>query len=166
MTAELTFIDTNVLVYAHDRSAGAKHLAARRLVAHLWDTRSGTLSTQVLQEFHVIATRKLPKPLAPERARRVLRRYATWPVQLIEPPDILHASELSQRHRMSFWDALIVTCALRSGATVLATEDLQAGRRLSGIRIENPFVGEASSSGDSRRPGPPASPGPGQQAPS
>ena len=139
MTAEVTFVDTNVLLYAHDRTAGARHEAARDLVAALWGTRRGALSTQVLQEFYVNATRKLPKPLPAARARAVVRRYANWQVHHIDPADIIAASELERRHRLSFWDALIVTAALRLGASVLATEDLQHGRELAGVRIVDPF---------------------------
>jgi predicted nucleic acid-binding protein len=139
MSAELTFLDTNVLLYAHDRSAGAKHETARSLVAHLWDTRTGALSTQVLAEFYVNATRKLPKPMSPVRARAAVARYATWPVQRIEPGDIPGASELAERHRLSFWDALIIASAYRAGAAVLASEDLQPGVP-GGVRIENPFA--------------------------
>lgn len=139
MNAERTFVDTNVLLYAHDRSAGSKHDLARTLMRELWGTRSGVLSTQVLQEFYVIATRKLPRPLSAPRARALISRYATWPIHRIEPSDILAASELEKRHRLSFWDALVVTAASRTGASILATEDLQHGRRIAAVRIVSPF---------------------------
>lgn len=139
MTADLTFVDTNVLLYAHDRSAGQKHELARDLLVRLWGSRTGVLSTQVLGEFYVNATRKLPKPLSPIRARTIIRRYATWPVCRIDPDDLIAASELETRHRLSFWDALIVISATRSGATILATEDLQHGRRFEKLVILDPF---------------------------
>jgi predicted nucleic acid-binding protein len=140
MTDELTFVDTNILLYAPDRSAGSKHEIAGRLVAQLWGTRSGVLSTQVLQEFYVNATRKLPKPVTGARARRMVARYAAWSVLRIEPTDIINASELEARHRLSFWDALIITSAARARARVLATEDLQHERMIAGVRIVNPFL--------------------------
>ena len=140
MSAEPTFVDTNVLLYAHDRSAGRKHEVARALLAALWGTREGVLSTQVLQEFYVNATRKLPRPVAPARARTIVSRYATWPVMRIEPADVLAASELEVRHRLSFWDALIVVSAARAGAGSIVTENLQHGRTLAGVRIVNPFA--------------------------
>jgi len=139
MTAELTFIDTNVLLYAHDRTAAQKHEVARDLIADLWGTRAGALSTQVLQEFYVNATRKLPRPLSASAARKVIGRYATWTVHHIEPADIIAASELEKRHRQSFWDALVIISAARAGATTLATEDMQHGRTIAGVRIVNPF---------------------------
>ncbi len=139
MTADLTFVDTNVLLYAHDRSAGQKHEFARDLLVRLWGSRTGVLSTQVLQEFYVNATRKLPKPLSPIRARTIIRRYATWPVRRIDPDDLIAASELETRHSLSFGDALIIISATRSGATVLATEHLQHGRRFEKLVILDPF---------------------------
>ena len=139
MTADLTFVDTNVLLYAHDRSAGQKHELARDLLVRLWGSRTGVLSTQVLGEFYVYATRKLPKPLSPIRARTIIRRYATWPVRRIDPDDLIAASELETRHSLSFRDALIIISATRSGATILATEDLQHGRRFEKLVILDPF---------------------------
>lgn len=140
MTAELTFVDTNILLYAHDRSAGIKHDIARGLLADLWGTRSGALSTQVLQEFYVNATRKLPKPMTAAKARLIVERYGNWMVASVEPADIVAASHLEKRHRQSFWDALIITSASRLGAKTLLTEDLQHGRRIAGLTIVDPFA--------------------------
>lgn len=139
MTADLVFIDTNVLLYAHDRTAGRKRAAAAALLERLWGTRAGALSTQVLQEFYVNATRKLPKPLPAPRARAIIDRYATWHVHRVEPSDIVAASELEKRHRQSFWDALVIVSAARIGATTLASEDMQHGRRIAGLVIVDPF---------------------------
>ena len=139
MSDEPTFVDTNVLIYAYDRSAADKHRAARRWLSDLWEMRTGVLSTQVLQEFYVNATRKLPRPLPPGRARLIIARYATWPVHRIEPGDILQASEVEQQYGVSFWDALVVVAASRLGAARLLTEDLQHGQTIAGVRIENPF---------------------------
>jgi predicted nucleic acid-binding protein len=139
MTADLVFIDTNVLLYGHDRTAGRKRDAAKALLERLWGTRTGALSTQVLQEFYVNATRKLPDPLPAPRARGIVERYATWRVHRIEPSDIVAASELEKRHRQSFWDALVIVSATRVGATTLFSEDMQHGRRIAGLRIIDPF---------------------------
>jgi predicted nucleic acid-binding protein len=139
MTADLTFVDTNVLLYAHDRSAGAKWEVASEVLARLWGTRSGVLSTQVLQEFYVNATRKLPKPLSAARARLVIERYATWRVHRITPADIVAASEMEKCHRQSFWDALVIVSAARMDVRYLVSEDLQHGRRIAGLEILDPF---------------------------
>jgi predicted nucleic acid-binding protein len=134
------FVDTNILVYAYDADAGKKREIARDLLARLWSTREGTLSTQVLQEFYVTVTRKLPHPLDHPTARRVIDTYRTWPVQPIDVAAILAASRVEDRWHLSFWDALIVTAAKQSGAGRIFSEDLQAGQVVDGIVIENPFV--------------------------
>ena len=140
MSDELTFVDTNVLLYAYDRSAGNKYETARSLLATLWQARAGVLSTQVLQEFYVNATRKLPRPLRPPQARGIVARYATWPVHRVEVADILAASEYEQRHSLSFWDALVVVAAERLGAVWLVSEDLRHGLVVAGMRVQNPFT--------------------------
>jgi len=134
-----TFVDTNVLVYAYDRDQAEKHDRATEVITELWDERLGVVSTQVLQEFYVTVTRKLPRPLSRTDARAVVNTLRHWPVQPVDADDIVEASELEQRHRLSFWDALIITAAKRSGAERLLTEDLQHGRHIAGLVIENPF---------------------------
>lgn len=143
MTSEITFIDTNVLVYAYDRSASHKRVEAQAIMRQLWTDRTGVMSSQVLQEFYVASTRRLPRPITRSRARQIIRRYAAWPVHSTTAEDVLDASELEQRHTLSFWDALVVNAARRLRATRLLTEDLQDGRTLAGIRIENPFAAKA-----------------------
>jgi len=136
----VTFVDTNVLVYAHDRSETRKKPVAQAMLDALWRNRTGALSTQVLQEFYVVATRKFDPPMPRAAAREIVALYGEWPIVHLDVPLILAASKLEEHHAFSFWDALIVEAARRSGATRLLTEDLQAGRRIGGIRIENPFA--------------------------
>ncbi len=135
-----TFIDTNVLAYAHDRSEPPKQLVAQDLLDALWRSRTGALSTQVLQEFYVVATRRFDPPMSRATAREVVALYGQWPTVQVDLALVLAASKLEERHTLSFWDALIVEAAVRSGAGRLATEDLQTGRRIGGVRIENPFA--------------------------
>jgi predicted nucleic acid-binding protein len=135
-----TFLDTNVLAYAHDRSETHKQPIAQALLEDLWRTRSGVLSTQVLQEFYVVATRKFDPPMRRGDAREIVALYGTWPIVPVDLALILAASKLEERHAFSFWDALVVEAARRSGATRLMTEDLQGGRRIGGVSIENPFT--------------------------
>jgi predicted nucleic acid-binding protein len=137
---QMTFVDTSVLVHAYDRSETRKQPIAQAQLEVLWRHRTGALSTQVLQELYVVATRKLAAPMHRTTARKIVGLYAEWPVVQVDVPLILAASELEERHTLSFWDALIVEAARRSGATRLLTEDLQSGRRIGGVRIENPFV--------------------------
>ena len=136
---ERTFVDTNVLAYAHDRSETLKRPVAEALLDELWTSRTGVLSTQILQEFYVVATRKFDPPLSRRAAREIVALYGAWPLVRVDLPLILTASALEERHRLSFWDALVIEAAKRAGATRLVTEDLQAGRTIGAVRIENPF---------------------------
>jgi len=138
------FVDTNILVYAHDRSTGAKHQRALTLVERLWDSGEGALSTQVLQELCINLRRKAGKPLSADEVRLLIRDYAAWEVITNSPASILKALDIEVRYKISFWDALIVHAARLAGASVLYSEDLQHGSTLGGIPIVNPFVGRAS----------------------
>jgi predicted nucleic acid-binding protein len=141
---ELTFVDTNVLVYAHDASESDKQPIAEALLRELWRRGTGVLSTQVLQEFYVVATRKYDPPMSRDLARRLVAHYANWRVVGVDLPLIVSASELEEVHSLSFWDALVVEAARRAGARRLATEDMQDGREFGDLRIHDPFR-EASS---------------------
>jgi len=134
------FVDTNVLLYAHDASESLKQPIARTTLETLWRERRGTLSTQVLQEFYVAATQKLARPLARREAREIIDLYSAWPVVAIDATLILAATRIEEEQRLSFWDALILEAARLSGADRVLTEDLQHGRIIGGVRIENPFT--------------------------
>jgi predicted nucleic acid-binding protein len=134
------FVDTNILMYAHDTAAGEKHERARALVEELWRDRTGVVSTQVLQELIVNLRRKAAKPLDPEAAREVVVDYMAWQVVVNTGESILHALDLEQRYRMSFWDALIVHAADVSGASVLYSEDLSSGQRYGAVTVVNPLI--------------------------
>jgi|SRR5690348_16027694 len=133
-----TFIDSNVLIYAHDLDAGRKRDVANAALRGLWNDRSGVLSLQVLQEFYVNVTRKIPKPLERPMARRVVDTYAAWCIETT-PSDISVAFQIEDESRIGFWDALIVSSAVKSGAGRILSEDLRSGQRIAGILIENPF---------------------------
>lgn len=135
-----TFVDTNLLVYAHDLSETDRRPVAQASLDELWRTRAGTLSTQVLSEFYVVATREFDPPMTRRAAREVVGAYSAWPVVQVDAALILAASTLEERHTLSFWDALIIEAAARGGARRLLSEDLQAGRRIRGLTIENPFA--------------------------
>ena len=134
------FVDANVLVYAFDSSAGAKHAAARGLLERLWETGAGCLSVQVLQEFFVTVTRKVAKPLSADEAADRIREFAMWKVFAPTADDVLGAIEIHQRVRIGFWDAMVVRAAAESGCDVLWTEDLNDGQLLRGVRVRDPFA--------------------------
>jgi predicted nucleic acid-binding protein len=137
------FVDANVLVYAFDSSAGRKQQAARALLERLWESNSGCVSIQVLQEFFVTVTKKVARPLPVADAKARVREFAAWRVFAPTPDDLLAAIDLHAEAKIGFWDAMIVLAAAESGCDVLWTEDLSDGQLLRGVRIRNPFVGES-----------------------
>lgn len=139
MTIDKTFVDTNVLIYAHDVDAKAKHDVARSALRDLWSRRTGVLSMQVLQEFYVNVTRKIPSPLSKEAARLVVSSYSIWCAETT-PAEISAAFRIEDESRIGFWDALIVASAAKAGTVRILSEDLNAQQMIAGIRIENPFA--------------------------
>jgi len=137
--SDKTFVDTNVLIYAHDIDAKVKHEAAKRVLQELWGERTGVLSMQVLQEFYVNVTRKIPHPISKESARLVVSTYTTWCIDTT-PAEMSTAFRIEDEAHIGFWDALIVASAVKSGANRLLSEDLKAGQIISGVRVENPFA--------------------------
>ena len=133
------FVDTNILIYAHDLDAGRRNRISVKILRDLWENRTGIISTQVLQEFYVNITRKIPNPLSKSQARGIIESYIVWPVELNDAQTVLAASEIEDRHRLSFWDALIIAAACQAKAEKILTEDLNHGQKIEGILIENPF---------------------------
>ncbi len=134
------FVDTNILVYAHDRSAGAKHQRAQVLLEQLWDSGLGVLSTQVLQELCINLRRKVSRPLPVGEVRLLIRDYSTWEVVTNTPESVLQALDIEERFKTSFWDSLILQAAESSGASILYSEDLATGQHYGTIRVVNPLV--------------------------
>lgn len=135
-----TFVDTNILIYAHDADAKEKCQRAKEALNELWDERTGVLSMQVLQEFYINVTRKIAIPLSKDAARRIVDSYLTWCMQTTAT-EISAAFRIEDESKIGFWDALIVASAVRSGSARILSEDFNDGQVISGIRIENPFAG-------------------------
>lgn len=133
----VVFVDTNILIYAHDREAGKKRERAAQALERLWDDQTGCLSVQVLQEFYVTVTQKLSTGRA--AAREVIRAYMPWVRHPTTPETVLRASELAELSQLSFWDGLIVASAEQAGAAQLYTEDLNPGQSIVGVKIVNPL---------------------------
>ncbi len=136
----LEMLDSNVLVYAHDLSAGAKHATARALLGRLWNERRGALSVQVLQEFAVNVRRKLARPLSLVETREILLALSEWPIHRPDASDVVAALELQDRYQTTFWDAMILTSARRLGCQCVWSEDLNHGQDYGGVVVRNPFV--------------------------
>ena len=142
MTAEkaLSFVDTNVLVYAFDRSSSPKKQVVQRLMNELMEEDRLRVSTQVLQELFVTLTRKARQPCSSEEALAVLEDLTAWPLMVVDFAAIRAAVGLADQVKLSFWDALVVVAAARTGAALLYTEDLNDGQEILGVRISNPFA--------------------------
>ena len=136
---EKAFVDTNILVYAHDLDATGKRKIAQKTLSDLWENGTGTISIQVLHEFYVTVTRKIPKPISIAIARGIIENYLTWPLIMNDEKTMMHATEIEERYRLPFWDALILAAACRAKAEILLTEDLSHDQEIEGIRIVNPF---------------------------
>ena len=134
------FLDTNVLLYAYDAGAGLRHDRAAELVLRLARTHEAAISVQVMQEFYVNAVTKIAQPLPPEAALARLAAFSRWYVHSPMPGDVADAVRWSQRHQLSFWDAMIVLSANRLGCDVLWSEDLNAGQAIEGVTVRNPFA--------------------------
>jgi predicted nucleic acid-binding protein len=135
----LQFVDTNILVYAHDISAGQKHDRAQELLRGLWQSEEGCLSIQVLQEFYVTITQKVTKPLPLEDAAQIIADLSAWQVHSPRAEDVLDAILLQKRHQVSFWDAMILASAHQMGCTVLWSEDLNPGQVYDQVQVRSPF---------------------------
>lgn len=134
------FCDSNIVVYAYDTSAGAKHERARDLLERLWTDGAGAASIQVLQELFVTLTRKIPRPLDVASARGIVSDLATWHIVRPTAVDVLTAIDAATRWQISFWDAMILTAADVGGATIVWSEDLNANQTFDGVRVRNPFL--------------------------
>ena len=137
--SDKTFVDSNVLIYAHDIDSGTKYRVANSILRELWEHRLGVMSLQVLQEFYVNITKKIRTPLSKNKARLVVESYLSWCAETTVA-EITTAFRLEDDARISFWDALIVASAIKRGASRILSEDLNTGQRIAGVLIENPFV--------------------------
>ena len=139
--ADKYFVDTNILIYAHDRSTGIKHERARRIIERLWTSGQGVLSTQVLQELCINLRRKVARPLPVEEIRQLLQDYLSWEIVVNAPEAGIRALEIEGDYKTSFWDALILQAAEQSGAAMLYSEDLATGQSYGSIQVVNPLLG-------------------------
>jgi len=133
-------VETNILLYAHDRSAGVKHERARKLIEQLWTTGEGVLSTQVLQELCVNLRRKVIRPMPLEELRHLIEDYLAWEVVTNDATSVVEALDIEKRFKISYWDAFVIHAAWRAGAAVLYSEDLAQGQRYDSLQVVNPLL--------------------------
>jgi len=138
MTAAV-FVDTNILVYSRDASEPVKQEQAMAWMTHLWTTKTGRLSYQVLQEFYVTVTMKLEPGLDAERARNEILALLPWRPIPIDARVMEGAWRIQDRYGLSWWDTLIVSAAQVGNCAYLLTEDLQHDQLFDGVQVINPF---------------------------
>ena len=134
------FVDTNIIVYAYDISAGEKHRKAVEIMKDIWSTGFGIISSQVLQEFFVNVTRKIAKPLSALTAKEIVKDLLKWKTVSINGEIILEAIDIHNEHKYSFWDSAIIAAAIEGGAGVLLSEDFSDKHQIKGMVIKNPFI--------------------------
>jgi predicted nucleic acid-binding protein len=135
-------IDTNILLYAHDISAGSKHQISKRLVEDLWQSGLGCVSLQILQEFYVDVTQKIPNPLERNLARQLVAELSQWRSHIPDVDDMLRAIDLQPAYQLSFWEAMVLHSSACLGCKKLYSEDLNHGQIYGNVQVINPFVGK------------------------
>jgi predicted nucleic acid-binding protein len=137
------FVDTNIVIYAYDISAGDKYKKAQEVMHDLWNSGRGIISTQVLQEFFVNATAKIKRPLDIATARAIVKDLLNWETVIVAGEVILEAVDIHREHKYSFWDSMILAAALEGGAGTLVSEDFSDELVIKGLTVHNPFVGHS-----------------------
>jgi predicted nucleic acid-binding protein len=137
MPNELVFVDTNILVYAHDAAAGRKHARAQQLLRELiQQPMLPVISAQVLQELYVTLIRR---QVSPRPVREIVSAYMSWQVIANDASLVTDAMAITERWQISLWDSLIIAAALRSGASTVWSEDLNDGQNYGGVTVVNPL---------------------------
>lgn len=137
---DLQFLDTNVLVYAFDRSAGAKHDRSAELLDRLMVGGTAALSVQVLQELFVTLTSKLPRALPAADASEIVADLSTIRTHVPDAEDLLAAIDVHRRLQVPFWDAMILRSAVSLRCAVVWSEDFGHRRRYDDVEVRNPFA--------------------------
>jgi len=132
------FVDSNVLLYALNDTEPKKQRAALHWRSELWRSRLGRVSFQVLGEFYVNAIRI--RPSARDQARAEVQDLLAWNPVLTDAALLQRGWKLQDRYRLAYWDSLIVAAAASASCRFLLTEDFQAGQKLDGVEVVNPFV--------------------------
>ena len=138
-TSEATFVDANVLIYAHDISAGTKHRIAAGLIEKFWeaDPIFPAISVQVLQETYVnLIKKQVPSPTA----EKLIRSYLDWNVIINDSGLLMEGIRLKDKLHLSFWDSLLVAAAHKAQVKYILTEDLTHNREYEGVKVINPFL--------------------------
>ncbi|HLE41164.1 MAG TPA: PIN domain-containing protein [Nitrospirota bacterium] len=139
MTAKY-LVDTNLLVYAYDRSDPEKQAKAVEILDELVKNGTGILSPQVLSEFYTVVTRKLAAPLTPQEGYTSISNYIrSWNMVDLTGLVVLEAVRGVRDHRLSYWDSLIWATAKMNQISTVLSEDFSSNSVIEGVRFTNPF---------------------------
>jgi predicted nucleic acid-binding protein len=141
------FVDTNIFVYARDHSEPIKQPLAARWLERLWQEQTGRTSTQALSEYYAVVTQKLKPGLAAEEAWDDVKALFAWNPEPVDVALQLRARDIQRRHRLNWWDCLIVAAAQAQNCVLLLSEDMQDRATYGAVTVRNPFalgISEAS----------------------
>ena len=133
------FVDANILIYSEDGADPVNQIAAVAWLTLLWHRGTGRLSTQVLNEFYVIATRKIKPPMPAGDARAEVRRYELWQPWQVDHATVESAWAIESRYGLHYWDSLVVAAAQHMGCRYLLSEDMAHEQHYGGVQVINPF---------------------------
>lgn len=142
--SDKAFLDTNILVYSRDAGSGVKQMLAEKLIKHLWESRSGALSVQILNEYFVTVTRKLKPGISPDQAWKDICLLKAWQPISINWRLLERSNQIIQEHSLSWWDAQVVAAAQLANCSLLYTEDLSDGQQFGNVLVINPFTQSVS----------------------
>jgi predicted nucleic acid-binding protein len=140
MNDDNCFVDTNILIYAHTATEGSKYHIARTLLDDVWQSHRGVISTQVIQEFCHVLTRKMRPPRPVTDVVTLAQNFLNWTVVRGSVQSAIDALEISELYKISYWDALIIRAAQFAHCSILYTEDLNNGQQFDSVRVVNPFA--------------------------
>ena len=135
------FVDTNIIVYAYDRSEPEKQIRALAVLDYLTEARAGIISAQVMSEFFSATTRRIQIPLSPADAYQRLENYQqSWKIVPVTPEIVLEGVRGVREYQFSLWDGQIWAAARLNQITVVFSEDFSVGSVIEGIRFVNPLA--------------------------
>jgi predicted nucleic acid-binding protein len=138
--SDKVFFDTNVLVYAFDKSEPEKSTLAKKLIRDFGSEGNIVLSTQVLQEFYVTVTKSKKSMMSKEKAEEIVTDFSEFPLVQVDKTIVFRAMKRHQSNAFSFLDSLIVEAAIQAGCSKLLSEDMQNGLKIGSLTICNPFI--------------------------
>ena len=137
--SDKVFFDSNILIYVYDTRDQIKQSQAQELLLNATQSQTAVLSAQVLGEFVVVVTRKIPQPMSPSEAAEVIAELGALEVMPLDFSLVQRAIVTQQKYGTSYWDSLIISAAERAGCVRIYSEDLNNGQLYHGIEVQNPF---------------------------